>query len=87
MRVFTGHSKSVTSLALTFDAKTLVSASADKTLRVWEMSSGKCQYVLEGHKSAITAVAVTDGRFAISLSRDKTSRLWSLHTGRMFKSL
>ena len=32
------------------DAKTIVSGSMDKTLKIWDVSSGTCQATLEGHR-------------------------------------
>jgi WD40 repeat protein len=59
-----------------------VSWSADGTLRVWELSSGCCAAVLEGHTGWVNGVALTgDGR-AVSWSRDGTLRVWELSSGR-----
>ena len=32
------------------DGKTVVSASLDKTLKIWDAASGTCQATLEGHR-------------------------------------
>jgi WD40 repeat protein len=32
------------------DGKIIVSASGDKTLKIWDVSSGTCQATLEGHR-------------------------------------
>jgi WD40 repeat protein len=55
----------------------------DRTLRLWDLGTGQTIRTLEGHRSPVTAVAVTpDGRRAVSASFDRTLRLWDLEGGR-----
>ncbi len=50
-------------------ARFAVSASSDKTLKVWDLATGQAVHSLQGHTSGVTGVAVTaDGRFAVSAS-------------------
>ena len=42
-----GHTGCVKCCAITPDGRTLVSGSWDGTLRVWDMSSGRCRHMLE----------------------------------------
>jgi WD40 repeat protein len=50
-------------VAVTPDGRRAVSASSDKTLKVWELESGRLLRTLEGHAGSVRAVAVTpDGR-------------------------
>ena len=58
----------------------VVSGSADETLRVWDLASGQCLHVLEGHTDEVTAVAVAEGR-VVSGSRGQTLRVWDLAFG------
>lgn len=51
----------------------------DKTVKLWDTTSGECLATLAGHKLAILYVAVDGtGQKVISASSDKTLRLWSL---------
>jgi WD40 repeat protein len=59
-----------------------VSASLDRTLKVWELETGRELLTLAGHTSRVNAVAVTsDGRRAVSASDDQTLKVWELETG------
>jgi tetratricopeptide (TPR) repeat protein len=73
-----GHQGSVTSVAFSPDGKTIVSGSYDKTIRLWDTSSGKLLGTpLEGHDSEVNAVAFSpDGKTIVSGSSDDTIRLW-----------
>src|SRR5262249_48677274 len=51
----------------------------DRTLKLWQASSGQCLRTFAGHLDAVTAVAMSsDGRFALSGSADRTLQLWIL---------
>jgi len=73
-------------VALTGDGRA-VSASFDKTLRVWDLETGECLEVLEGHNHWVLHVALTDDGQAVSASYDKTLRIWDLTTGQCLKVL
>ncbi|MFN6535013.1 MAG: hypothetical protein RM021_001390 [Nostoc sp. EkiNYC01] len=78
----TGHSDSVTAVALTPDGKRVISASDDKTLKLWNLETGEIERTFNGHSGSVTAVAFTpDGKRVISGSIDKTLKLWNLETG------
>ena len=50
-------------VAVTPDGQRAVSASGDKTLKVWELDSGRELRTLAGHTGSVSGVAVTpDGR-------------------------
>jgi len=69
----------VSQVVLTNDGRA-ISASNDKTLRVWDMETGQCLKVLEGHTDKVDQVTLTgDGR-AISKSFDNTLRIWNIET-------
>jgi WD40 repeat protein len=73
-----GHSRLVRCLAFTEDDKYVVSGSADKSLRVWEASSGK-EVLRFPHPDVVTALLLTpDNRYAISACADGLIRMWRL---------
>ena len=80
--IFVGHTSGILGVAVTPDGTRAISASY-RTLRVWDLASGRALHILEGHTEQIEAVAVTsDGTRAVSASRDKTLRVWDLASGR-----
>ena len=75
-------------MAVTPDGRRAVSASEDRTLRLWDLESGQTIRTLEGHTGSVRAVAVTpDGRRAVSASEDRTLRLWDLESGQTIRTL
>ena len=75
-------------VAVTPDGRRAVSASDDKTLKVWDLESGRELRTLDGHSADVTGVAVTpDGRRAVSASWDKTLKVWDLESGRELRTL
>jgi WD40 repeat protein len=73
---------SVLSVAVTPDGKYVVSGSADNTVRLWDLPTGKEVRRFMGHRSEVNSVAVTpDRKYVVSGSSDKTVRVWDLATG------
>ena len=60
------------------DGRRVVSGSSDKTLKVWDVTTGECVATLEGHSETVFGVAVfPDGRRVVSASSDKTLKLFA----------
>ena len=70
-----GHASGVTAAAWSKDGKTLATASADKTVRLWD-ATGKALRTLRGHDGPVSCVAWADGKTLASGSGDKTVRVW-----------
>ena len=88
IRTLAGHSDAVSGVALSGDGRLAVSASADKTLKVWEVESGRELRTLAGHSDSVHGVAVSgDGRLAVSASDDNTLKVWDLESGRELRTL
>lgn len=72
----------VWSVALTPDSRRVVTGSEDFTARVWDVVSGNCAHVLDGHTGWVVHVCTTpDGLRCATASHDGTARIWKLVEG------
>ena len=69
--------------------KTIVSASEDTTVKIWDVESGKCKTTLEGHSNWVRCVHFnpTNPSQLVSGSNDTTIRLWNVDSGKELKKL
>ncbi len=80
LRILYGHINSVLSVAISPNAKRVISGSSDHTMKIWDLESGlEIRSLL--HEDWIHALAVTpDGKLIISAS-DKILKIWNLDSG------
>lgn len=82
LRTLRGHTSMVTSCAVSLDSRFIVSASMDKTLKIWDAVTGAERHTLTGHKDIVwRCILSPDGTFIISASEDGTLKLWDAATG------
>jgi WD40 repeat protein/serine/threonine protein kinase len=75
-----GHTSWVPSLAFTADGTKLVSAGADQSIRIWDVSNHQELAALRGHRSEIYAVTVNAlGSQAVSGCKDGSIYGWDLN--------
>ncbi|GCL59427.1 serine/threonine-protein kinase [Microcystis aeruginosa] len=83
-KTLTGHSETVFSVAYSPDGRYLASGSKDKTIKIWEVATGKGLRTLTGHSGVVLSVAYSpDGRYLASGSQDKTIKIWEVATGKV----
>lgn len=77
-RSLRGHSHIVEDVAISNDGCYVLSASWDKTLRLWDLSDGTSTRFV-GHTGDVLSCDFTsDNLMVVSSSRDKTVRLWNV---------
>ena len=75
-----GHSAAVHSVAFSPDGRYILSGGHDRTLKLWDVSTGK---ELRSFGGNITSTAFSpDGRYILSGSIAGTPKLWDVETGR-----
>ncbi|MBG1245249.1 WD40 repeat domain-containing protein [Nostoc sp. NZL] len=86
----TGHSKKVTSVAISPDSESLVSGCADKTIKVWNLKTGKLIRITED-LGEISSVAISpDGHFlAVGSCQHPRSnvKVWNLNSDKLLHTL
>ncbi|HEV8242467.1 MAG TPA: WD40 repeat domain-containing protein, partial [Nitrospirales bacterium] len=76
------------SLAFSPDGTMLVSGSRDKTMKFWEVPSGKLLRTVKAHSGWVRGVTFSpDGKILASCSDDTTIKLWDPKTGRPIRTL
>ena len=70
-------------VAFAREGKTIVTASHDRSARLWEAATGKPLTAPLLHKDAVVALAISpDQKTLGTASHDQTARLWDLATGK-----
>ncbi len=70
------------------DGKKLASSSFDRTIKLWDVDTGKCLQTLSGHTGRVREVSWSpNGQFIASGSDDSTIRIWEVETGKLYHTI
>ena len=79
LKRLSGHTAPVNHIQFAPNGVVFVSASFDKTLRIWSVFSDSCLAVLRGHVSDVYMLAFSrDSKWIVSGSKDSTIQIWSI---------
>ena len=76
------------SVAYSPDGRTLASGGYDRSIRLWNVNTGKCAATLRGHDAAVRSLAFApDGRTLASGGGDRAVQLWDLPSRKLRATL
>ena len=71
---FVGHEREISKGTFNPSGKRVATASSDKTVRIWDVNSGKCLQV--------RVTINPSGKWVATASSDKTVRIWDVNSGK-----
>ncbi|KAM6297488.1 F-box and WD repeat domain containing protein 10B [Aegotheles albertisi] len=84
--VLSGHAGSIKALFLDEKKGFVLSGSFDLSIRCWDISSGACVRVFNGHCGTVTCLDSHEEQF-VSGGRDGMVKVWNLKSGKCLKTL
>ncbi|KAJ7316130.1 hypothetical protein JRQ81_002292 [Phrynocephalus forsythii] len=80
-----GHAGSIRALCLNEQKGFLLSGSYDLSIRMWNIITGTCVKIFNGHSGSITCLDLYKTKF-VSGSKDCTAKMWDIETGKCIKT-
>ncbi|GIW80298.1 MAG: hypothetical protein KatS3mg105_2105 [Gemmatales bacterium] len=88
LQTLKGHTDQVLAVAYNPQGTLLASASVDRTIRLWDVRTGKLVRTLRGHEGDVFNVVFSaDGSRLFSAGRDNTVRIWDASSGATLETL
>ena len=81
-----GHTNAVSSVAFAPDGKTLGTGSDDRTVKLWDITTGKDLATLKGHIFVESVAFAPDGK-TLATGSGQTVKLWDVTTGKELATL
>ncbi|MBE9044840.1 caspase family protein [Pleurocapsales cyanobacterium LEGE 10410] len=78
IRTLSGHQDTVSQIKYSPDGQLMASASWDKTIKLWDRSTGKLIDTLKHEQGVNTIAFSSDSQILVTGSEDTTVKLWSL---------
>ncbi len=81
------HTGLVDTLAFTSDGKTLASSGRDKTIKLWNITTGELLHTMNNGSVVYSVVFSADNQALVTASEDKKIRVWNVATGKLTRTL
>jgi WD40 repeat protein len=65
----------------------LASASEDQTVRIWNLTTNTCKFILTGHTWGVVGLKQITSSILASGSSDRTIKLWDVTSGELIRTL
>jgi len=80
-KILIGHYDEVHAAAFSSDSEKVVSGGYDKTIKIWEVHSGRAIRTIRAASSVLSVAFSPCGRYILCASNDKLIKLWDADTG------
>lgn len=88
LAVLVGHSDHVLAAGFSPDGRRVLTASADKTARIWNIETGNVIATLRGHAASVSAATFnTDASKVLTCSEDGSIKVWDTDSGNAIGTL
>jgi WD40 repeat protein len=87
LKTLKGHRGVVVSVAYSPHGKTLASGSGDKTVKIWDPTTGKELLILKGHSDLVFALAYSPDSKSLATGSYDGIKLWEVSTGEELATL
>ena len=82
-----GHSSLIFDLELIVNSNLLASSSDDLSIRLWDLTSQTCKFILTGHTDAVYGLKLISAEILASSSIDNTIKFWNITNGALIRTL
>src|SRR6266705_2699472 len=74
-----GHNAAVKAIAVSHDGNFVVTASRDKSAKLWDLATGRELRSFMGHEFTVNGVEFSqDGKYLATSSADNTAKVWEV---------
>ncbi len=82
-----GHTSDVADLVQLSDDLLASSGDVDQTVRIWNLTTNTCKFILTGHTSSVYGLRQITSSILASGSDDTTIKLWDITSGQLKRTL